>query len=395
MTDRRRRILLHPFFFFAEAWNGIDEHLLLLAKYLDTSRFELLLLVHQTDGPQTRRLAERASIRAIDAPYRPAARARARLGALRALYAAEQVDVVHFHSPVVGGQAIPALAARWAGVPATVATYHQIQPYTLSLKSRAVSRLTHTYLIDEVLAVSSDVRESVSAAAGVPRELASVVHNGIDVPEPGPALEPLPPRANGEVRIGFFGRLSPEKGVPGLLEALARLARRCPAARTYIVGDGPDRSALEAMTSQLGLGDRVTFLGFRPDARQIMQQVDLVVHVPVYEGFGLVVLEAMAAERPVVVNNSPGGLTEIVAHGETGLVVPSGSAEALAQALVYLVEAPQERLRLGRNGRIRREQRFSARGMVEQITASYERVLQHRARQVGRRGPRGLVGAGS
>src|SRR5215217_60614 len=72
-TRRRHRILLHPFFFYPESWNGIDEHLLLLARYLDHQRFEPAILVHDTDGLQTRLLSERAGIRAIDAPCSPTA----------------------------------------------------------------------------------------------------------------------------------------------------------------------------------------------------------------------------------------------------------------------------------------------------------------------------------
>jgi glycosyltransferase involved in cell wall biosynthesis len=201
-----------------------------------------------------------------------------------------------------------------------------------------------------------------------------VVHNGIETGEPDIEAAALPKR-NGEVLIGYFGRLSPEKGVPGLLDALALLARRCPRARTVIVGDGQDRAMLEAMALRLGIEDRVQFLGFRADARQLMKQVDLVAHVPVYEGFGMVVVEAMAAGRPVVGNDAPGGVSEIVVHGETGLIVPTGSAEALAQALAYLVESPQERARLGQNGRVRQQRLFSARSMVERIEETYTHVL--------------------
>jgi glycosyltransferase involved in cell wall biosynthesis len=100
--------------------------------------------------------------------------------------------------------------------------------------------------------------------------------------------------------------------------------------------------------------------------------------VPVYEGFGMVVVEAMAAGRPVVGNDAPGGVSDIVVHGETGLIVPAGSAEALAQALAYLVDSPQERARLGRHGRARQEQHFSARGMVERIAEAYVHALRRR-----------------
>lgn len=204
------------------------------------------------------------------------------------------------------------------------------------------------------------------------------VHNGIDAAAPQALSRSLLSRAGGEVRIGYFGRLSPEKGLPCLLEALALLAPRCPQARTVIVGDGPDRSVLAALVRQLGIEGRVQFLGFRADARQLMRQVDLVAHVPVYEGFGLVVLEAMAAGRPVVGNDAPGGVSEIVVHGETGLIVPAGSAESLADALTYLVESPEERVRLGHNGRIRQEQHFSARVMVDRIVMAYDDELRRR-----------------
>jgi glycosyltransferase involved in cell wall biosynthesis len=378
MAQRRFRILLHPFFFLAEEWNGIDEHLLLLAKYLDRERFELLVLVHETDGPQTRLLAERAGIRTIDAPYQPGASTITRLRALRKLYASECVDVVHFHSPAVGGQTVAGLAAKLAGVSATVATYHQIQPWRPSIKGRAVNYLTHLALVNRTMAVSSGVRESLVTATGLPRHRIFVVHNGIDEATAASVPAPLPRRASGEIRIGYFGRLSPEKGLPDLIEGIALLGGRFPSLRTVIVGDGPERAALEMLAKRLGIEDRIRFLGFRADARQIMAQVDIVAHVPVYEGFGIVVLEAMAAGRPVVVNDAPGGVSEIVVDGETGLIVPAGSADVLAGALARLLDDAPERERLGRNGRARQQQRFSASGMVEQIMAVYARSLRRR-----------------
>jgi glycosyltransferase involved in cell wall biosynthesis len=312
---------------------------------------------------------------------------------LRSLYEREHIDLVHFHSPVAGGQAIPAVAARLAGVNATVATFHQIQDRRLSTKSRAVSYVTLSLFVDGIMAVSNGVRETLVRAAGAPRSRITVVHNGIEAPEIGAGVPALP-RRNGDILVGYFGRLSPEKGVPGLLEALSLLAPRCPQARAIIVGDGPDRAMLEAMAVALGIADRVQFLGFRADARQLMEQVDVVAHVPVYEGFGIVVLEAMAAGRPVVGNNAPGGVSEIVVHGETGLIVPAGSAEDLARALAYLVESPRERARLGQNGRIRQGQHFSARGMVERIEASYASALRRRVGLSHAERVRGVVSIG-
>jgi glycosyltransferase involved in cell wall biosynthesis len=367
----KRRILFHPYFFFPEAWNGIDEHLRLLAKYLDPAQFELMVLEHTNDGPQTALLAARAAIRLIAAPEPGRSGPAARLMALRSLYARERVDVLHFHSPVAGGQSIPAVAARLAGVPLTLATYHQIQPARLPRRTRMVNAVTHTLLVDKTIAVSRDVQQTLARATGVPARRVSVIHNGIDPVESTGSLGKLPTRREGEVWIGYFGRLSPEKGVGGLLGALAVLPSDGPPIRTLIVGDGPERAALVAAAERLGVSNRVAFLGFRSDARKIMEQVDMVVHVPVYEGFGLVVVEAMAASRAVVVNDAPGGLPEIAQHGETGIVVPAGDAHALARALASLALDPEARARMGRAGRARYERLFSARAMAERTAELY------------------------
>ena len=117
------------------------------------------------------------------------------------------------------------------------------------------------------------------------------------------------------------------------------------------------------------------FLGFREDARALMGAVDVVVHAPAYEGFGLVVLEAMAAGKPVVVNDAPGGVTEIVLAEETGLVVPLDSAPALADALQRLVADPRARERLGQQGALRFQMHFTAGRMAGAVAGLYERCL--------------------
>lgn len=375
MNGDRVRVLFQPSYFLAESWNGMDECLWLLATHLDRRRFELLLLAGAADGPQTSVLAGRAGLQLVPVPYPRGAGAWQRVSALRRLYARERVDLVHLHSPAAGGHAVPALAARLGGVRATLATYHQIQPRRLPPKARAVNYLAHAFLIDITTAVSADVEDTLVQMAGLPRRVPRVVPNGIELAPPAVVVGPLPERMPGEVRLGYFGRLSAEKGVAGLLAALAELARLCPQARTLIVGDGPERDALEATAARLGIGDRVAFLGFRPDARLIMEQVDIVVHTPVYEGFGLVVLEAMAAGRPVVTNGAPGGIADIVVHNQTGIIVRSGGAQVLAAAIGRLAASPEERRRLGVNGRARCEQHFSAHRMVDRVTALYDEAL--------------------
>jgi glycosyltransferase involved in cell wall biosynthesis len=378
----RRRVLLQPFLFLAESWNGIDEHLLQLSNHCDRARLELALLVHDTDGPQTPSLAARAGMRPVPAPYPSGASAARRLAALRALHAAEGWDLVHLHSPTAAGLGPAALAARLAGVPATLVTYHQVQPDRHPWRTRAINRALHAGVIRAAIAVSHGVRSTLIANAGIPGGRIAVIPNGVDV-APGPAHHEtcdaapagLGERGPREIRIGYFGRLSPEKGVDLLLDAVRLLADRLPTARTFVVGEGPERLALEARAESLGLAGRVRFLGFRADARALMRQVDIVLHVPRYEGQGLAVVEAMAAERPVVASDAPGGLSEVVVDGETGLLVSTGSAAATAEAVERLAADPRERERLGRNGRRRVEERFAAQCMAARTLAVYDQLL--------------------
>jgi glycosyltransferase involved in cell wall biosynthesis len=371
-----RRVLFHPFLYLPEAWNGLDEHLLLLARYLDRGRYDLSVLIHASDGPQTTTLAERAGIHPLHAPHPQNASALSRLRGLAGLYRSRRIDLLHIHSPVAGGQAVAMLAARLAGVRAVVSTYHQIQPWRLAPRSRLINRLAHSRLVDHVLAVSGDVKRTLVDAAGVPAERIEIVHNGIDadgvVTDTGAALEPRQP---GEVRLGFIGRLSPEKGVDGVLEAMALLAPTNPNARLFIIGEGPERAALEALAAERKLGDQVRFLGFRADARQLMHEMDVMVHAPVYEGFGLVVAEAMAAGRPVVGNDAVGGVKDMVVHGETGLLAPAGSASALADAMRRMAADPVLRQTMGQAGQRRFVEHFSARRMTERVEQIYAASL--------------------
>jgi glycosyltransferase involved in cell wall biosynthesis len=357
----------------------MDEHMLMLARYLDRERFDLAVVEHPNDGEQTQLLAERAEIRLTKAPDDDGTGRFSELSSLYSFFRAERPSVLHLHSPTVGRQLLPVLAARMAGVKRIVSTYQQIQPYELSLKSRLISAFTHGALIDRTIAVSSDVGRTVQSMAGVGRRRLTVIGNGIELMGDGEHVttwSALPARVTDEVRIGYFGRLSPEKGLNVVLQSFALVQQKYPRSMLVLVGDGPERVALENLVSKLGLTDRVIFLGFRPDARPLMAQVDIVVHAPVYEGFGLVMLEAMAASRPLVVNDAPGGMRELVRDGVNGVVAAAGSPASLADALLKVVVSPSLRQELGANGRRICEERYSAEVMARQTQSVYEALLR-------------------
>jgi len=165
-------------------------------------------------------------------------------------------------------------------------------------------------------------------------------------------------------------RLDPQKGLHDLVAAAALV----PEARVMVVGEGPERRALETRIAHLGLGDRVHLLGFRSDVPDLLAGSDLFVLPSLFEGLPLSILEAMAAGKPVVAT-AIGGNDEAVVDGATGLLVPPGDPRALADAIRALLRDPERRRRLGEAGRRRAEAEFSAPAMVRRVAAVYDELL--------------------
>jgi len=164
----------------------------------------------------------------------------------------------------------------------------------------------------------------------------------------------------GPAEILYVGRLRIRKGVEVLLEALAALRREHPSARLMIAGAGEQAAALHAKTAELGLDDRVRFLG-RCDAahvRRLLTAARCLVVPSIYEGMPLVVLEAMAAGTPVVAS-AVSGIPEVVIDGETGWLVPSEDPPRLAAALAEVLADPAGARRRGAAGRRRLEEEFT------------------------------------
>ena len=168
---------------------------------------------------------------------------------------------------------------------------------------------------------------------------------------------------------GTVGRLDPVKNLGELLESLALLKVRYPAAKVVIVGDGSERQALEERAAVLGVSDDVVFAGYRRDVRALMAAFDLYVNCSTYEGVSLTILEAMASALPVVAS-AVGGNPEVVIDHETGLLVRP-QAKAIATAVSALVENPTRRQTMGDAGRWRVKRHFTIERMVNDYAAAY------------------------
>jgi glycosyltransferase involved in cell wall biosynthesis len=165
-------------------------------------------------------------------------------------------------------------------------------------------------------------------------------------------------------------RLHPEKGVAIFLEAVARVAPLVPTCHFPVVGDGPLRQDLEVRAAQLRLQERVHFLGFRPDARELVSLLDVLVVPSLSEGAPLVILEAMMAGVPVVAS-AIGGIPDLIRHDREGLQVPPNDPMALSQAILSLLQDPVHARRLGEAGRRRAASQFRYATMLQKIEAIY------------------------
>lgn len=231
---------------------------------------------------------------------------------------------------------------------------------------------------DTLIAISHAVRDWLIRERGIPSDRVRIVHYGID---PAPFLAPHP---DARVRWGLpdgpvaaaIGRLTPHKGFGTLIDAWQQVRARLPEAVLVIAGwdVAGYRKELEARVSARGPDPGVRFLGFVDDVPSLLAACDIFVLPSTSEGFGQVVIEAMAAARPVVVSRiAP--LTEIVADGETGLLVPPEDPDALAAAIVRLLEAPGRAAEMGARARARALAEFSAPRMAEQTLALYRGLV--------------------
>ncbi len=200
---------------------------------------------------------------------------------------------------------------------------------------------------DAVVVPSESVAEIAMERVGVPPEKVVIIPNAIDPAafrSTGPASQrPLDQSGGGAAfRIAFLGRFDPVKRVPDLLAAMAKLNR--PDMRLDLYGDGDLRHDLADRIDRLGLRQQVQMHGFVP-APQALANSDLLVLPSEAEGFGLVLIEAMAAGVPIVATDAP-GIRNVVRHGDTGLLVPVGDSDALAAAIQRCADDPALRRHL-------------------------------------------------
>jgi len=360
----------------AEALGGAEHSLLLLLKHLDRERFQPLLACNH--GP----LAEAAAV--LDVPVFPVQMPRIRgepLGSVRLLRGGlalskiirrQRVDMVH--SNVMRASFYAALAAKVSRRP-LVWHVRDIHP-----PSEGWYTCLMCHLARRVVAIS----QTVAAPLPCPAK-AAVVYNGLDLEEYPPGPDGTAVRAElglpaGAPVAGIVGRLRSWKGQDRFLRAAALVAQRLPETRFLVIGGSifaggeAYEVGLRQLAVELGLARRVVFTGHREDLPRLLAALDVLVHCSDAEPFGRVLIEGMAARRPVVAFGD-GAVPEIVVHGETGLLVEPGDERALAAAMIELLSDRERARRLGAAGRARVEQFFTAAQTARSVEAVYSHLL--------------------
>lgn len=278
--------------------------------------------------------------------------------ALRELLRDNPVDLVHAH--VYASQVGAALALRNSRIP-LVLTEHSAGHWK-GISARCMSRWARGQAAD-VIAVSESIARSL------PSYRVRVIPNAVP-PSDASGETPRESPRSGRHLIGVVARLQPEKGIDIFLRAAAEVVEYCPGARFLIVGDGPERPALQRMALGLGLEDRTRFLDSVLSGRSILPFLDVLAAPSRSEGAPLVVLEAMAGGVPIVASRA-GGIPEQVRDGREALLVPPGNPTELARAIVRLLYDRPLAERLASAAKVRVEARFSYPDMLRQIEDLY------------------------
>jgi len=279
------------------------------------------------------------------------------------------IQTMLFHANVVG-----TLAARLAGVPRIV-TGIRVAERGERWHGKWSKRLGQR--VDRHVCVSRDVAAFVEAEMRLPRDVLTVIPNGVDLNR-FPAGEPgdltglgIPP---GRRIVASIGRWEPQKGIDWLIESAGQWLERLPDHDLLLVGRGSLEAHLRGLVAKRGVEDRVHFAGWRPDVPEILAASELLVLPSQWEGMPNVVLEAMAARLPVVASDVE-GVRELLGEQAAEQTVPFGDDQALADRLVQILADRDLAEQLGAANRRRVEQQFSLDAMVEAYQRLWESLV--------------------
>jgi glycosyltransferase involved in cell wall biosynthesis len=371
---------------------GPAYHVALLSGRLDPDRYETLLVAGRTGPGEASFLqaADRYGARyevldALGPELDPVADVRALAGLVRIArrFRPHIVDTHTAKAGVLGRLAAQAVRPR----PVVVHTYHGhvLRGYfgpprtaLYRMLERAMALVT-----DRLIGVSRATVEELARLGVAPRRRFEVVPLGLEL-EPLLTLDPQVGRpfrdeigvGEGELLLVYMGRLVPIKRLDVLLRAVAHARQAGAPLRLALVGDGPERASLEALSRSLGLAEAVVLTGYRLDVPTVVAAADVGVLTSDNEGTPVSLIELAAGGRPLVAT-AVGGVREVVADG-CGVLVPAGDHASFGEALVRLAAEPEARRARGRAAREHVRTRYTAERLLRDVDALYQRLLVSR-----------------
>lgn len=288
-------------------------------------------------------------------------------------------DVVHTH--LIYSQVYGRLAAAAVRTRCIVSSEQNVYSFKARLPFSWVERRLSRWT-DRIIACSKKVREHLIEKVGINPLRVVVVPNGVDTD----VFFPIKKRTRlyrsvenvrkelkieeGDTVIGTVGHMTRQKGYDVLIAAIPRIVRRHPGAKFIFVGRGLLREKLEKQARELGVEKQIRFAGIRRDVPTVLNSFDVFVLPSLWEGFGTAIIEAMACSVPVVASRV-GGIPEIIEDGVSGLLVPRGRPELLAEAVIRLLKKPRKTREMARRGRTSAAERFSVRKMAQSVGKVY------------------------
>jgi len=282
--------------------------------------------------------------------------------------------VVHTHRYVLRYALLPILRNH---VPIRVHTVHNVAHKEVDAAGKWAHKLAFRFFGVVPVSISQEVATTIKAVYGT-RIRTPVIYNGIPT-ERFLNVAPVGPKEQTVVLL-HVGRFAPQKNHFLLVRGFAQAFEQYPAMELWLVGDGSLRPEVERQVQEAGLQERVRFLGLRKDVPKLLAQADMLLLPSDWEGVPLVVLEAMAAGKPVVATRV-GGIPELVEDGLTGILVPPQDPQALAAAIVRLVQDAELRRKMGEAGRRRALEQFDIRKTARQYEKLYLKLWEERSRK--------------
>jgi glycosyltransferase involved in cell wall biosynthesis len=292
----------------------------------------------------------------------------------------DKIDILHTHN--YKDNILAALSSPYRGV-CRVRTIHGFrEPFArLQAAKMSIYQLIddsiNRWCVDRLLAVSLDLKEQLAKRFGADK--VAYICNAVDIKQIRGSRRAEELREElelygDEFLIGTMGRLMPVKGFDSFLKAACLIRRERPNVKFIIAGDGPLRASLQALAREYSLDKDVLFIGHRNDSYDILGLLNLFILPSLSEGTPMVLLEALALERPVVASRV-GGIPEVVEHGISGLLVRPGREDEIAQSCITLMDNYDFARHLGAAGRKRVEEQFSAKVMADKVAQVYRTLV--------------------